>query len=194
LRMLRGRAGRRPARSWPAPSGGQLTRWARRSRTAQALALRARILLARADGRDNKAVAAVFGGASTRWRGGGAGLPAGAWPGSLMSRGPAAAVDLAGQGRGGLHRHPGRTAEGRDALVTGLDGQAQRAEQVDCGGAERRRRDRCATRSRRPRSTACSKTATRTAGRARCGSSCAGSQPSRSSRYRSLSAPGQDAA
>src|SRR5215467_12648848 len=38
----------------------QLQRWARRARTSQVLALRAKIVLACADGRDNKAVAAEF--------------------------------------------------------------------------------------------------------------------------------------
>jgi hypothetical protein len=37
-----------------------------------------------------------------------------------------AAVDPAGQGRGGRHGHPGGAAPGRHALVTGLDGPAQR--------------------------------------------------------------------
>ena len=49
----------------------QLTRWARRARTAQALALRARIVLACADGKDNNKVAAelrVTEGTVTRWR------------------------------------------------------------------------------------------------------------------------------
>ena len=50
----------------------QLTRWARRAKTAQALALRARIVLACADGKDNKAVAAqlqVGEHMVARWRG-----------------------------------------------------------------------------------------------------------------------------
>jgi len=50
----------------------QLTRWARRAKTSQALALRARIVLACAGGKDNKAVAAELGvGEHTvaRWRG-----------------------------------------------------------------------------------------------------------------------------
>jgi transposase len=50
----------------------QLTRWARRAKTSQALALRARIVLACADGKDNKAAAAELGvGEHTvaRWRG-----------------------------------------------------------------------------------------------------------------------------
>jgi transposase len=50
----------------------QLTRWARRARTSQALALRARIVLACAEGRDNKAVAAelrVGEHMVARWRG-----------------------------------------------------------------------------------------------------------------------------
>jgi transposase len=51
---------------------GQLSRWARRAKTSQALALRAKIVLACADGRDNKAVAADFGVGEhmvARWRG-----------------------------------------------------------------------------------------------------------------------------
>ena len=49
----------------------QLTRWARRARTAQALALRAKIVLACADGTDNKKVAAglrITEGTVARWR------------------------------------------------------------------------------------------------------------------------------
>ena len=49
----------------------QLTRWARRAKTAQALALRARIVLACAEGKDNKKVAAelrVTEGTVARWR------------------------------------------------------------------------------------------------------------------------------
>jgi transposase len=51
----------------------QLTRWARRAKTSQALALRARIVLACAEGRDNKQVAAelrVTEHTVARWRGG----------------------------------------------------------------------------------------------------------------------------
>jgi transposase len=50
----------------------QLSRWARRAKTSQALALRAKIVLACAGGRDNKAVAAEFGVGEhmvARWRG-----------------------------------------------------------------------------------------------------------------------------
>ena len=50
----------------------QLTRWARRAKTSQALALRAKIVLACAEGRDNKAVAAelrVGEHMVARWRG-----------------------------------------------------------------------------------------------------------------------------
>jgi transposase len=46
--------------------------WARRAKTSQALALRAKIVLACADGKDNKAVAAEFGVGEhmvARWRG-----------------------------------------------------------------------------------------------------------------------------
>src|SRR5512135_747446 len=51
----------------------QLTRWARRAKTSQALALRARIVLACADGKDNKQVAAELRATEhtvARWRGG----------------------------------------------------------------------------------------------------------------------------
>ena len=51
----------------------QLERWARRGKTSQVLALRAKIVLACAEGADNKAVAAAFGVGEhmvTRWRGG----------------------------------------------------------------------------------------------------------------------------
>jgi transposase len=51
----------------------QLERWARRGKTSQVLALRAKIVLACAGGRDNKAVAAEFGVGEhmvARWRGG----------------------------------------------------------------------------------------------------------------------------
>src|ERR671921_156790 len=50
----------------------QLTRWSRRAKTAQALALRAKIVLACANGRSNTEVAArlrVTAGTVTRWRG-----------------------------------------------------------------------------------------------------------------------------
>src|SRR3984885_3451227 len=51
----------------------QLTRWARRAKTSQALALRAKIVLACADGKDNKVVAAELRTTEhtvARWRGG----------------------------------------------------------------------------------------------------------------------------
>jgi transposase len=51
----------------------QLTRWARQAKTSQALALQARIVLACADGKDNKAVAAELRTTEhtvARWRGG----------------------------------------------------------------------------------------------------------------------------
>ena len=53
----------------------ELARWARREKTSQALALRAGIVLACAEGRENKAVAAV-GAQARRLPGGGGGKPA----------------------------------------------------------------------------------------------------------------------
>ena len=49
----------------------QLTRWSRRAKSSQALALRSRIVLACADGVDNKTVAARVGcaaGTAGKWR------------------------------------------------------------------------------------------------------------------------------
>ena len=49
----------------------QLTRWSRRAKSSQALALRSRIVLACADGADNKTVAARLGCAAVtvgKWR------------------------------------------------------------------------------------------------------------------------------
>src|SRR6185437_9271234 len=90
------RPGRRKAELVLTDAGReQLTRWARRAKTSQVLALRAKIVLACADGRENKAVAAQLRTSEhnvARWRG----------------------------------RFPGGAAPGRDALVTGVDGQAQR--------------------------------------------------------------------
>lgn len=67
------RAGRRKAGLVLADAErDQLVRWARRAKTSQALALRARIALACADGEDNKAVAAelrVGKHMVARWRG-----------------------------------------------------------------------------------------------------------------------------
>ena len=105
----------------------QLARWARRGKTSQVLALRAKIVLACADGRENKAVAAELRTSEhnvARWRGR---FIAGRLGGLARREAPRpAAVDPAGQGRGGRHRHPGGAAPGRDALVAGLDGPAQR--------------------------------------------------------------------
>jgi len=64
---------------------GQLTQWARRAKSAQALALRARIVLACAGGKENKQVAAELrvscGSGSRRWPGGGTGSSRSGWTG-----------------------------------------------------------------------------------------------------------------
>ena len=65
-----------------------LERWARRARTAQALALRAKIVLACAEGATNKAVAeqlAVWPQTVTKWRA--AGSCASGWRACRTSRG-----------------------------------------------------------------------------------------------------------
>ena len=64
-----------------------LERWARRPKSAQALAVRSKIVLACADGTPNKEVAARFGVTPQmvgKWR---ARFVAGSWKGSRMSRG-----------------------------------------------------------------------------------------------------------
>ncbi len=78
----------------------QLTRWARRAKSAQALALRARIVLACAEGRENKQVAADLRVRRGRWPGGGAGSRAAAGRAGRRAAARTAAVDPAGPGRG----------------------------------------------------------------------------------------------
>ena len=53
-----------------------LERWARRPKSAQALALRCRIVLAAADGEPSKEIAARLGCTARRWAAGGAASPA----------------------------------------------------------------------------------------------------------------------
>jgi transposase len=68
----------------------QLMRWARRAKTAQFLALRAKIVLACAEGGTNKQVAADLGGWMSRpWIAGGPGSSPGGWRACMMSPGRA---------------------------------------------------------------------------------------------------------
>ena len=84
----------------------QLTRWARRAKSSQALALRSRIVLACADGVDNKTVAARMGCSTAtvgKWRARVRGGPAGR-AGRRAASGPAADDNRrSGRGRGGGH-------------------------------------------------------------------------------------------
>ena len=106
-----------------------LLSWSRRAKTAQALALRARIVLACADGATNKDVAAALGiwpQTVTKWRGRFVrdrleGLSDEPRPG----RGP---EDHRRAGRGGDREDAGGgAAEQRHALVDPVDGPAGRA-------------------------------------------------------------------
>jgi hypothetical protein len=66
------RPGRRKADLVLTDAERELTRWARRTKTSQVLALRAKIVLVCADGRENKAVAALLRTSEhnvARWRG-----------------------------------------------------------------------------------------------------------------------------
>jgi transposase len=105
----------------------QLARWARRAKTSQVPALRAKIVLACADGRENKAIAAQLRTSEhnvARWRGR---FIARRLDGLGDEKRPGrAAVHPAGQGGGSRYRHPGGDLAGRYALVAGLDGPAQR--------------------------------------------------------------------
>jgi DNA-binding CsgD family transcriptional regulator len=108
----------------------QLLRWSRRRKSSQALALRSRIVLACAEGADNKAVAASLGCSAAT---------VGKWRSRFVEdvgragrRGPSgSAADgdrAAGGGRGG--GHVGVHAGQRDALVAGEDGAADWVEHV----------------------------------------------------------------
>ena len=67
----------------------QLISWARRAKTAQYLAMRAKIVLACAEGGTNKQAAADLGADESPWTGGGPGSSPAAWTACMMSGGPA---------------------------------------------------------------------------------------------------------
>ena len=106
-------------------------RWARRAKTAQSLAMRARIVLACADGGTNKQVAAELGVECDGGEGGGPGSSRRGWTVWSTSR------DRVGRRRSRSTRsrrwswRPGDAPKRCHALVADVDGQAQRAEQVD---------------------------------------------------------------
>ena len=105
----------------------QLARWARRGKTSQVLALRARIVLACAEGRENKAVAAELRTSEhnvARWRGRFiAGRLGGLGDEKRPGRPPSVLLD---EFEEVVTATLEGAAAGRDALVTGLDRPAQR--------------------------------------------------------------------
>src|SRR5512133_1049871 len=113
-----------------------LVRWSRRAKSAQALALRCRIVLACATGATNKQVAAELG----------VSLPTvGKWRSRFVTRRLEGLVDEPRPGaprtitdeqvEGGVVATMEETPKGCDALVAGVDGQAVGTEQVH-GGAD----------------------------------------------------------
>src|ERR1035441_7516713 len=101
-----------------------LENWAKRRSTAQDLALRARIVLASAEGHNNIAVAAGWASAATRPPNGGPGSWPAGWTGWVTSRVRGAADDHRCPRGGGGGAHPGRGARGGHALVQTGAGQA----------------------------------------------------------------------
>jgi hypothetical protein len=110
----------------------QLRRWARRGKSAQALALRSRNRVGCAEGLDNRPVAVreqVTRQTVGKWRGAIHRVSIGR-PVRRAASG-SAAVDHRRVGRGGDPGGPGVDPAQRDALVAGGDGRSQRAVQVE---------------------------------------------------------------
>ena len=98
--------------------------WARRRKTAQALALRSRIVLACADGGPSARSRPSWGDAGPRWASGGRGSWSSGWRGWATSRARAGRARSPTTRSRGDRRTLERAAERRHALVDAVDGQA----------------------------------------------------------------------
>ena len=100
----------------------QLQAWARRRKSAQALAQRSRIVLAAASGRNNSEIAAELGitrGMAAKWR---SRFVRERLDGLLDEPRPGRPRTIRTPGRGSDRAYAGDDPEGRDALVDALDG------------------------------------------------------------------------